>query len=83
MWIMFTLKNKYGNIVKNVETEREKEALLDKGYVLMYAKTEALSIEKMKVSEIEAIAESNGIDLSDCKNREEKISKIRESISYK
>ena len=80
---MFTLKNKYGNIVKNVETEREKEALLDKGYVLAYEKNEAQSIEKMKVSELESIAESNGIDLSDCKNREEKISKIRESINYK
>ena len=80
---MFTLKSKYGNLIKKVETEREKEALLDKGYVLMYATNEAQSIEKMKVSEIEAIAESNGIDLSDCKNREEKILKIRESINYK
>ena len=78
---MFTLKSKFGNIVKQVESEREKEALLDKGYVLAYEKNEAQSIEKMKVSEIEAIAESNGIDLSDCKNREEKILKIKESIN--
>ena len=74
---MFTLKNKYGNILKHVETDREKEALLDMGYELIAATTET-EFDKMKVSELEAFAENKGIDLSECKNREEKLAKIKE-----
>lgn len=77
---MFTLKNKYGNILKHVETDREKEALLDIGYELVAATTET-EFDKMKVSELEVFAGNNGIDLSECKNREEKLSKIKEFIS--
>ena len=76
---MFTLKNKYGNLLKHVETDREKEALLDMGYELVAATTET-EFDKMKVSELEAFAENKGIDLSECKNREEKLAKIKESI---
>lgn len=76
---MFTLRNKYGNILKHVETDREKEALLDMGYELVAATTET-EFDKMKVSELEAFAENKGIDLSECKNREEKLAKIKESI---
>ena len=74
---MFTLKSKYGNIVKRVETEREKEMLLDMGYKLAEASAKT-DLDKMRVSELEALAESKGIDLSDCKNREEKLAKIKE-----
>ena len=76
---MFTLKSKYGNIVKRVETEREKEMLLDMGYKLAEASAKT-DLDKMRVSELEALAESKGIDLSDCKNREEKLTKIKEAI---
>lgn len=76
---MFTLKNKYGNILKRVETDREKEALLDMGYELVEESGE-VDFDKMKVSELEAFAGNNGIDLSECKNREEKLSKIKEFI---
>lgn len=77
---MFTLKSKYGNLIKRVETEREKENLLDKGYILVEEHTETINLDKMRVSELEALAESKGIDLSDCKNREEKLAKIKELI---
>lgn len=72
---MFVLRNKYGNIVKTVKTEREKENLEALGY-----KVDEPDIDKMKVSELEALAKSKGIDLSDCKNREEKLAKIKEAI---
>ena len=77
---MFTLKSKYGNLIKRVETEREKESLLDKGYILVEEHTETINLDKMKVSELEALAESKGIDLSDCRNREDKLTKIKEAI---
>ena len=77
---MFTLKNKYGNLIKKVETDREKEMLLDKGYILVSATTENINVDKMRVSELEALAESKGIDLSECKNREDKLAKIKEAI---
>ena len=78
---MFTLKNKYGNIVKNVQTEREKENLEALGYKVVSATTEdKFNLDKMKVAELEAFAEKNGIDLSDCDNKAEKLEKIKNSI---
>lgn len=76
---MFTLKNKYGNVYKKVNTERERDELLKGGYTLVEESTET-EFDKMKVSELEALAESKGIDLSECKNREEKLAKIKEFI---
>lgn len=76
---MFTLKNKYGNIVKTVETQREKENLEALGYEVVSATTE-INLDKMKVEELEAFAKDKGIDLSDCANKAEKLAKIKESI---
>lgn len=77
--MMFTLKNKYGNIVKTVETEREKEALEALGYKVVSATTE-INLDKMKVEELEAFAKAKDIDLSDCGNKAEKLQKIKKSI---
>ncbi len=78
---MFTLKNKYGNIVKTVETEREKGMLEDLGYKVVSATTEdKVDLNKMKVEELESFAVENGIDLSGCGNKTEKLAKIKESI---
>lgn len=76
---MFTLKNKYGNIVKTVETQREKENLEALGYEVVSATTE-INLDKMKVDELEKFAADKGIDLSDCANKAEKLAKIKESI---
>ena len=76
---MFILKNKYGNIVKTVETQREKENLKALGYEVVSATTE-INLDKMKVEELEAFAKDKGIDLSDCANKAEKLAKIKESI---
>ena len=59
---MFVLKNKYGNIVKTVETECEKERLESLGY------------------EVVAATKEKGIDLSECKNKADKLNKIKNSI---
>lgn len=74
---MFTLKNKYGNIVKTATTQREKEMLEALGYKEV---TEGINLDKMKVEELEAFAEGKGIDLSDCKNKAEKLAKIKQFI---
>lgn len=74
---MFTLKNKYGNVYKKVNTERERDELLKDGYSLVENK---LNFDEMKIAELEAFAEKNGIDLSDCGNKAEKLEKIKVSI---
>lgn len=76
---MFTLKNKYGNIVKTVETQREKENLEALGYEVVSATTE-INLDKMKVEELEKFAADKSIDLTDCANKAEKLAKIKESI---
>lgn len=77
---MFILKNKYGNIVKTVATEREKENLEALGYKVVSATTE-INLDKMKVEELDEYAVKNSIDLSECKNKAEKLAKIKESIN--
>lgn len=80
---MFTLKNKYGNIVKTVDTEREKENLKALGYKVVSATTEqpeGFNLDKMKLEDLEKFAVDNGIDLTGCKNKLEKIAKIKEAI---
>lgn len=77
---MFTLKNKCGNIVKTVETEREKSRLESLGYEVVTATVE-LNLDNMKVNELEDFAKEKGIDLSECNNKAEKLAKIKESIA--
>ena len=82
---MFKMRNAIGNAILIAKSERKRAALKELGFIEVESveKAPITNLDKMKVSELETLAESNGIDLSDCKNREEKISKIRESINYK
>jgi len=48
---MFTLKNKYGNVYKKVNTERERDELLKEGYKLVESKVET-DLDKMKLEKI-------------------------------
>lgn len=73
---MFKLKNKYGNIIKTVETERERDNLIDRGYKPVENKP--LLLDDMKVDQLEAYAAEKGIDLTGCKNKTEKLAKIKE-----
>ena len=79
------MRNAIGNAILIAKSERKRAALKELGFIEVESveKAPITNLDKMKVSELETLAESNGIDLSDCKNREEKISKIRESINYK
>lgn len=77
---MFVLKSKFGNLIKRTENERKKETLLDMGYTLIEEKTTEADIDKMTVAELEAFAKEKGIDLSDCRNKFEKLEKIKNSI---
>lgn len=72
---MFVLRNKFGNVYYQVNNEREKQILLNEGCILVEEQPKKVNLDKMKVSELEALAESKGIDLSDCRNREDKLTK--------
>ena len=75
---MFKLTTKYGNIVKTVETERERDNLINLGYKVV--DEEKTSIDNMTVSQLEDFAKENGIDISDCKNKSEKLDKIKNFV---
>lgn len=76
---MFKMRNAIGSATIFAKTERKRDALKELGFIEVEASAE-VDFEKMKVSELEAFAENKGIDLSECKNREEKLAKIKESI---
>ena len=76
---MFTLKNKYGNVYKKVNTERERDELLKEGYTLVEKEVKT-DLDKMKVEDLEKFAADNGIDLTGCNNKLEKLEKIKNSI---
>lgn len=75
---MFKLTTKYGNIVKTVETERERDNLIDLGYKVV--DEDKPSIDNMTVPQLEDFAKENGIDISDCKNKSEKLDKIKNFV---
>ena len=75
---MFRLKNRWGNIYKEVETEREKLELEKQGYTVVTAETEK-DLDGMTVAELEAYAKEKGIDLGGCTNKAEKLARIKES----
>lgn len=76
---MFKMRNAIGSATIFAKTERKRDALKELGFVEV-EETMKTDLDKMKVSELEAFAESKGIDLSECKNREEKLDKIKNSI---
>ena len=78
---MYTLKNKFGNVYKTVNNERERDELLKQGYVIASATTKETDLDKMTVDQLEAYAKEHSIDLKDCKNKAEKLEKIKESIA--
>ena len=73
---MFRLKNRWGNIYKEVKTEREKDELEKQGYTVVAAETEK-SLDEMTVPELEAYAKEKGIDLGCCTNKAEKLARIK------
>ena len=75
---MFVLRNKYGNYITTVETERQRDDLIAKGYKVASATTESkpLTIDEMKVEQLEAYAKEKGIDLTGCKTKPEKLANI-------
>lgn len=74
---MYRLINDIGNLVIETENERKKERLLDLGYKL---DKKEKSLDDMKISELEAFAKENNIDLKDCENKIEKLNKIKEML---
>lgn len=77
---MFKMKNPIGSAVIIARTERRRDELLSRGFTLVEEKAE-VSLNKMKVEDLEKFAKEKGIDLSDCANKNEKLEKIKKSIA--
>ena len=68
----------YGNEIKEVDSERERKELEALGF--KEVEKETPNINEMTVAKLEAIAKEEGIDLSECKNKTEKLEKIKNII---
>jgi len=77
---MITLKRL--NVVKIVDSEHKAQAWERKGFKrvvepeVVELQVEPKPLDKMTVPELEAYAVEKGIDLSECKNKEEKLERI-------
>ena len=74
----YVMRSYYGNEIKEVDSERKRDELIELGFTEI--KPEAPSLNDMTVAELEAFAKEKGINLSDCKNKFEKLEKIKNSI---
>jgi hypothetical protein len=68
----------YGNEIKEVDSERERKELEALGF--KEVEKETPNINEMTVAKLEAFAKEEGIDLSECKNKTEKLEKIKNII---
>jgi hypothetical protein len=68
----------YGNEIKEVDSERERKELEALGF--KEAEKETPNVNEMTVAKLEAFAKEEGIDLSECKNKTEKLEKIKNII---
>ena len=75
---MFVLISRLKNEIIRTDSESKRDRLIDLGYTIV---EEKLNLEKMKVEDLEKYAADNGIDLSGCANKTEKIAKIKESVA--
>ena len=74
----YTMVSRYGNEIKEVDSERKRDELKALGYKVLEPK--AIPIDEMTVPQLEAYAKENNIDLSGCKTKPEKLEKIKEFI---
>lgn len=72
----YIMVSQYKNEVKKVNSELERDELKKLGYTEVVAAP--LSIDEMKVEQLEAYAKEKGIDLAGCKTKPEKLAKIKE-----
>lgn len=76
---MFVLLSKLKHEVIKTDSERKRDRLLELGYTLCeQAETD---LDKMTDKQLEAYAKEHNIDLKDCKNKAEKLAKIKEAES--
>jgi len=77
---MAEIKLKRLNVVKVVDSEDKAEALKSKGFEVVKDAEEKTEkpLSKMTEAELDAYAAEKGIDLTDLKNKTEKLKKIKE-----
>ncbi len=75
----YTMVSRYGNEIKEVDSERKRDELKSLGYRVVEPKV--ISLDDMTVPQLEAFAAEKGIDLKGCNNKGEKLAKIREFIN--
>lgn len=85
---MFRMKNKYGNVYKNVPNVRKKEELEKLGYTVVSAKTaqngseneQGITLNNMKIEDLKKLAEQNGIEITATK-KADIIAEINKALS--
>ncbi len=77
---MFKVKNKLGNAILTVKTERRRDELLHRGFTEVKEHTNGPDLSSMKVDELKVFAAERGIDISAAKNKADIIKILSESI---
>ncbi|MBO5020609.1 MAG: hypothetical protein J6D52_08090 [Clostridia bacterium] len=78
---MFVLLSKLKHEVIKTDNERKRDRLLELGYTLVEEKAPETDLDKMTDKQLEAYAKEHNIDLKDCKNKADKLAKIKEAES--
>lgn len=72
----YRMISRYGNAVKETDSERRRDDLIRLGY-REYKAPEIKPLDEMTVPELEAYAKEKGIDLGCCTNKAEKLARIK------
>ena len=78
---MFVLVSKLKHEVIKTDSERKRDHLIELGYTLVEEKAPETNLDEMTVDQLEAYAKEHNIDLKDCKNKADKLEKIKAAIS--
>ena len=73
--LMYKLISKLGNHIVRTDNANKRDRLIELGYRLDNSVSK--SVDEMNVVELEKYAEINGIDISACKNKSEKLAAIK------
>ncbi len=74
---MYKLVNEYGNITVTAMSESDRDRLIRSGYKPV---EETANIDDMTVPQLDAFAKAEGIDLSGCSNKAEKLERIKAAL---
>lgn len=77
----YKLISKFGNVIKHTDSKRKRDRLLELGYTLVEEETPETDLDKMTEKQLDAYAKEHNIDLKGCKNKAEKLEKIKAVVT--